>query len=84
MVDVLNVKVTKIGRRYHARLYVDGKVRDEMACLLKQDIGYCCKQLLRWYDKMGGNDAMASASRMRQKGSKPVGKVWYSSHFGMR
>lgn len=77
MEDILNIKVTRLGRRYHARLFVNGKVRDEWACQLKQDVGYVCWQLLRWYDKTGGKSAWASASRMRPKNGKaPKGKIW--------
>lgn len=49
-----------------------------MACKLKIDVGFCCKYMLRWYDKLGGESKMAWASRHRQKTILlPAGKIWY-------
>jgi hypothetical protein len=56
-------------------------VRDEMACELRIDIGYICRQLLRWDDKCGGVSLYASNSRDRlskeTNRGKPMGKIWY-------
>ena len=71
----LEIKVTKIKDRWHASLIKDGKVIDEMACALKEDIGWISREMLRWYDKLGGISKFASAARHRQTaGSK--GQVW--------
>lgn len=74
----LDIKVTKINNKWHARLYNlnTGQILDESACKLKSDIGWICREMLRWYDKLGGISKFASAARNRQKG-KPEGKVYY-------
>ena len=72
----LSVKVTRIGKRWVATLTVGGKEYDRMACGLKSDIGWICREMLRWYGKLGGNSAWAASARRRQKG-RPIGKVWY-------
>lgn len=60
-------------------------VVDEMACKLKQDVGWCCSEMLRWYDKCGGVSKMADASRSRQKRSvEPAGKVWYKNQLPVK
>lgn len=41
------IKVTKINKRFHARLIVNGAIHDEMACSLKRDIGHICREMLR-------------------------------------
>lgn len=74
----LDIKVTKIGQRYHARLYKhDGTILDEMACRTRLDIGWICREMLRWFDKNGGISKFAMASRKRQRNAAPVDKVWY-------
>jgi len=75
MLPISEIKVTKINCWYHARLFVNGKLYDESACELRQDIGFICRDLLRWFDKMGGNKH-SHASRHRQKVyNKPAGKI---------
>ena len=75
----LDTKVTKVKDKWHCRLLKDGSIIDEMACNDRQDIGFCFHEMLRWYDKLGGSDKMASASRARwKKVNKPVGKVEYA------
>lgn len=77
MKNDLEIKVTNIGGDYHARLINDGKVIDEMACKEKRDIGYICREMLRWFSKCGGFNAWAESARTRQNSSSfPVGKVW--------
>ena len=86
----LGTKVTIINGRFHCRLLWNGdEVLNEMACALKQDVGYCIKYMLRMYDKLGGVSMMADASRHRQKGesaqqSLPKGKVWYPSQMPVK
>jgi hypothetical protein len=81
------IKVTKIKNRWHARLIEDGKVHSEMACDLREDIGYLCRNLLRWYDKCGGVSIYAHKSRQRWNSKQeanrwyPVGRVWHSGYF---
>ena len=78
MKEILTLKVTKISRRWHARLIEDGIVLDEHACALKQDIGFICSELLRWYDKLGGVSRMASRSRSRPKSNcMAIGKIYF-------
>jgi hypothetical protein len=52
-IEPLSIKVTKIGKQYHCRLFRLDKIHDETFCLEKSDIGRCCRDMLRWYDKMG-------------------------------
>ena len=71
------MKVTRVGKRWHARLMLGKVVHSEMACQLRQDIGWVCRELLRWYDKLGGTSKFAKAARKRQsKTPNPVGQVW--------
>ncbi len=73
---LLDIRVTRIKHRWHARLYVDNLFFDEMACENRVDIGYICRTMLRWYDKGGGCSSFASAARHRNKAG-PSGRVWY-------
>ena len=82
--DVLSVKVTKINKNYHARLFVNGKIGSEWACRNRRDIGYICRQLLRWYDKMGGVSTYAEKSRHRGKTSVPIGTVYGPAQLPIR
>jgi hypothetical protein len=70
------IKATRINNRWHSRLIENGKVLDEMACGLQEDIGWICRELLRWYSKMGGVSRFAESARKRQTGTHK-GKVWY-------
>ena len=74
----ITTKVTTIDGNHHCRLLKEGKVVSEMACKLKEDIGYCCRTMLRWYDKLGfPYSRMADMSRHRDKNiGPPKGKVW--------
>jgi hypothetical protein len=74
----MEIKVTRIKNRFHARLFISGKVLDEMACQLKQDIGWICREMLRWADKTGFGNKWTNAARMRQQGSH-LGRVWYKN-----
>ena len=78
MIDYLKIKVTRINNKWHARLIntETNEILDEMACTKRQDIGWICREMLRWHDKLGGTSQLASAARKRQQ-SKIVGKVWY-------
>lgn len=78
MTEKLRFKVTFIKDRYHVSLLENDLLINEMACKLKIDIGWCTKEMLRWYDKLGGESIMASASRDRNKQTRlPTGKIWY-------
>ena len=71
------VRVTKIGKRWHSRLIYKGKVVDEMACQYAEDIGLICKEMLRWFDKMGNISKYADKARHRQSTVRPYkGKTW--------
>lgn len=73
---VLSLSVKFIKNKYSAILYVNGKVYDRLACENKQDIGYICHELLRWYDKLGGISDWAKSARTRQR-ENPIGKIFY-------
>lgn len=74
---VVEIKVTSICGRFHARLFADdGTILDEMACSLKRDIGWIYREMLRWQDKLGNSNEQTKSARRRQSLS-PIGKVWY-------
>ena len=74
----MNVKVTKIKNRWHARLIHGGVVEDEMACELRQDVGWICREMMRWADKSLIQDQFTAASRERHNEDRqPVGRIWY-------
>ena len=73
--DSLELKVTRVGRVWIGALKVNGVVNSNMACNKKCDIGYMCREMLRWFDKLGGNSKWARSARKRQCGM-PSGKVW--------
>ena len=76
------IKVTRINNRWHARLIQDGTVLDEMACSHQADIGRISREMLTWYDKVGGSSEYAS--KVRSRYSDPyVGKIWYQNHLEM-
>ena len=79
------IKVTRIKDRWHVRLITE-LGHTEMACELRQDIGYICRQLMRWHDKCGSKSIYAHKSRVRLNAKEtnhfgPVGKIWYPSYF---
>lgn len=76
--DTLDIRVTRVNNRYHARLFCEGRVIDEMACECRSDIGWICREMLRWDDKLGGGTAWASAARHRQTSTALLaGRVWW-------
>ena len=75
--EELSIKVTRIKDRWHTRLLGDnGKIWNEMACDTRGNIGWCCAEMLRWFDKLGGCSKMAYASRHRGKRVLVPGKIW--------
>jgi hypothetical protein len=77
------IKVTKIKNRWHARLWYNNKPGSEMACDTKLDIGWICRELMRWWDKCGGSSYHAHKARERHNSFKgenpPVGNIWEPS-----
>jgi hypothetical protein len=67
------IKITHIGKRWHACLYHNNILIDEMACELKVDINIICKELLRWYNKIGDSSSM-DRNNVRLEAE---GKIWY-------
>lgn len=78
-IEEYTIKVTSIKGNWHCRLFRKGVVVDEMACANRIDIGYCCRDMLRWVSKGGGMSRLADASRKRQKRG-PYGPVKYHKH----
>ncbi len=77
------IKVTRIGKKWHARLIENDYVLDEMACQNKLDIGWICREMLTWYSKLGGVSDFAEAARERHlHDKKPCGKIWYKTNLG--
>ena len=77
-----STKVTRINNRWHCRLFVGDKLIDEMACEYRTDVGYCCRTMMRWYDKACGGNEHSRAVRDRMWNKEkypngPEGRVWY-------
>ena len=75
----LEIKVTRINNRYHARLInaTTQEVLDEMACQLRRDVGWISREMLRWHSKLGNQSKFAEAARDRQNNSVlPAGRTW--------
>jgi hypothetical protein len=75
----MKLKITQIDSDFHARLYSDtGTILDEMSCKLKQDIGWICREMLRWQCKLGSTDPWALQAREKQSQTpSPIGSVKY-------
>lgn len=74
--EKLRTKTTFINERFHIVLLEDDMVINEIACKLKIDVGWCCKYMLRWYDKLNDKSKMVISSRQNSV-VKNVGKIWY-------
>ena len=59
------VTVRNINGNYHCRVLVNGELNQEAVCYDKSNIGYTCRNLLRWEDKCGNWSKFASAARER-------------------
>lgn len=73
--DPVSVTVRYIGGWYHCRVFVRGQLYSEQRTKLKCDIGWSCREQLRWVDKLGYVSDFASAARHRQTATRPQGKV---------
>jgi len=84
--EPLETKVTFINDKYHCRIIrkSDGKVIDEMACKLKEDVSFCFRYMFRMYDKCWGDSPMADASRHRGKNHIPKGNIVYPAKLKLR
>lgn len=78
-----DIQVTRVNGRWHCRLTANGKFIDEMACQYRTDVGYCCRTMMRWYDKTSGGNKHSNAVRNRMWNTekypdqKPEGRVWF-------
>lgn len=59
------ISVRRIGKCWHCRCLVDGVVNQEVVVYNRSDIGYACREMLRWEDKCGNISEFASAARVR-------------------
>lgn len=84
LAETLTTKTTKINGRYHCRLMNSGIAINEMACELKEDIGFCIRYMMRMHDKCGGTSMMADSSRHRGKNLTATGKIWYPSQIPVK
>lgn len=75
----MKIKVTNIKGGYHARLFSDqGKILDEMSCKAKADIGWICREMLRWQCKLGSTDPWARNARQHHNDDvTPKGVIKY-------
>ena len=78
MNPIYEITVTKIKNRWHARLLKDDTILNEMACREQEDIGFICREMLRWANKLGHTVAFTYAARRRVSENKltPTGKIW--------
>lgn len=60
-----SVEVRRIGNGYNCRVFVNGELNQEARCSDRSDIGYTCRDMLRWEDKCGNISQFASAARRR-------------------
>lgn len=73
--EPFTTKVTNIAGKYHCRLFKDDKLVSEIQVDLKEDIGWACREMLRWQDKLGSISKLTSAARERQlETPNPKGK----------
>lgn len=78
------IKVTFIKGtgHWHCRLHVNGKLFAECEVERKDDIGWGCRELLRWKDKMGSDTDRTTAARRRQgnpeRGLMRKGRFWWT------
>lgn len=80
--EPLTIKVTKINKEWHCRLFRLGVLYDESSCQKKSDIGRCCRDMLRWYDKMSAEPYSRWADWSRHNNEigyrmnyEPMGKI---------
>jgi len=75
------IRVRHINNKYHARLYRDGKLVDEMACKEQRDIGFICRKMLRNQDHNGFSTEYTTSARKRhfENDLEPHGKIYQSS-----
>lgn len=74
--QVEELKVTRIGKRWHCRLLINGKMFFLEAAVDRQDcIGYACVQLLRTADKLGLSSRRTSAARLNYLDRRPYPKM---------
>ena len=59
------VTVKNINGKYHCRVFTNGELNQEAVCYSKLNIGYTCRNRLRWEDKCGNLSAFAGAARER-------------------
>ena len=59
------VTVRNINGEYHCRVFTNGNLNQEAVCYNQRDIGYTCRNLLRWEDKCGNISEFARAARER-------------------
>ena len=85
-VDMIDVKVKRIGTMWHASLYLDSNVHDEMACSDRRDIGKICRIMLRWLDKTGGGNKWTASARRRLNEDNPgfYGEILYRNQLEAR
>ena len=67
------IKVTFLGKVWGCRLFFKNELHSESIAETKLEIGPVCRDLLRWFDKIGGCSLYASRARHRT-GEKLYGK----------
>lgn len=80
MREIEEVRVTKIGRRWHCRLFIRGVLFMELATDTRKGIGWCCQHMLRWASKMGIGGRWSQRSRDHYSGKRAHAKparVWF-------
>lgn len=76
--EPLDLDVKYIGGVHSVVLKNNNKEVSRIACERKEDIGWSCRELLRWFSKLGGISRFAESARRRQNNSTPpIGKIYH-------
>lgn len=85
MDDPAQIKVTRIGKRWHCRLTWNGVPIVEIATDRRDCIQWCCREAMRTADKNGYSSPRTSASRHQydqKRVSRMTGRYWFTLIFG--
>ncbi len=80
MPDPADIKVTRIGVRWHCRVTWKGEPLVEVVTDRQDNIQWCCREAMRMANKLGYVSPRTCASRMRHGGkrtSRQTGRYWF-------
>ncbi len=59
------VTVRRIGNGWNCRVFTNGQLNQESRVENRSEIGFACREMLRWEDKCGNISKFAMAARQR-------------------